>query len=404
MTHGARMAETQATATGQTKPLVFERFSPGQSGAALGLGVFSLVVGGLYAILLGALAREGRLSGAEIGLTATLETLSLGITAGLASAALKPERLRTIGIGALMALTAAQAGSATLSHGGQIAARAAAGVPEGLLLWIAIGLVARNARPERYAGVMALGQPVSQILFAVPIGALAIPRFGATGAFATLAAAALLMIPVALFLPRRYGPTPMVEDGGRGFGRVGWIALAGTTASVAAFTSVAVYLAPLATFAGHGPGVVALAVTLSLAAQIAGASLATVLAGRVSPIRVLVGVGVSALVGWGLLATAPPAWLFVAAATGLGFVAFLGSPFLVAFIVEVDVSRRAALQSGAAQVLGGAFGPLVASRLAGGADPRPALAEAAVLITMGTLAFVLIARPRPAQSAIGSGA
>jgi hypothetical protein len=48
--------------------------------------------------------------------------------------------------------------------------------------------------------------------------------------------------------------------------------------------------------------------------------------------------------------------------TGLaGLAAFVAGPFLVPMTVEADPSRRAAMQSGAVQLLAGAFGPLLAS-------------------------------------------
>src|SRR5579864_2011237 len=89
--------------TDSAKPdhMVHEAFgpplAPTQAGAAIALGVVSLLISGLLAMLLGALAEEHRLSAPGIGLAAMTEALTMAITTGLAGAALKPHRLKLIG-------------------------------------------------------------------------------------------------------------------------------------------------------------------------------------------------------------------------------------------------------------------------------------------------------------------
>ena len=56
-----------------------------------------------------------------------------------------------------------------------------------------------------------------------------------------------------------------------------------------------------------------------------------------------------------------------------GFFGIFVTPFLVPMTIDADPSRRAAVQSGAAQLLGGAFGPLVASRVVDDAHSRGVL-------------------------------
>ena len=48
-----------------------------------------------------------------------------------------------------------------------------------------------------------------------------------------------------------------------------------------------------------------------------------------------------------------------------GLVALFLGPFLVPMTIDADPSRRAAMQSGAAQLLGGALGPALASLVVG---------------------------------------
>jgi hypothetical protein len=69
-----------------------------------------------------------------------------------------------------------------------------------------------------------------------------------------------------------------------------------------------------------------------------------------------------ALLAWWLFGQRIPAWLFVGANAAAGLFGLFLSPFLVPMTIEADPSRRAAVQSGAAQLIGGALGPLLASQ------------------------------------------
>lgn len=62
---------------------------------------------------------------------------------------------------------------------------------------------------------------------------------------------------------------------------------------------------------------------------------------------------------WPIYLIRPNAWLFIAASSAIGFLTFFAIPFLFPLAVDSDRSRRAALQSGPAQMLGTAIGPLV---------------------------------------------
>ena len=59
------------------------------------------------------------------------------------------------------------------------------------------------------------------------------------------------------------------------------------------------------------------------------------------------------------------------------------APFLVPMTIEADPSRRAAVQSGAAQLTGGAMGPLLASRGVGAGSVHGALWLGAALTLAG---------------------
>ena len=337
-------------------------FTPTEAAAAIALGLLALLIAGLMGLLLAALVEEGRLTAAGIGLTAMLEALATGLVTSIAGITLKPVRLRSVAAVAAVVLVALDLATVRTSGTGVMIVRALAGLPEGVLLWISIGFISRTATPERWAAVLFTGMGLTQLMAAAALSAVVLPRFGANGGYVALAAAMLLALPVAALLPHRLGAVAGTgtEASGAPPPR-GWVALAGTLSMAAALTAVAVYVIPLARQAGLSVGVGRTAITVALACQMAGGLLATALAGRVRYIVVFWVCAAVFVATWGVYAMHPPAWLFVAM-TGLsGLAAFVAGPFLVPMTVEADPSRRAAMQSGAVQLLAGAFGPLLAS-------------------------------------------
>jgi len=337
-------------------------FSPTEAAAAIALGLIALLIAGLMGLLLAALADEGRLSAPGIGLTAMLEALSTGLVTGAAGIVLKPVRLRTIAAIAAFALVILDLATVRVSGEGVMIVRALAGLPEGILLWISIGFISRTVTPERWAAVLFTGMGLTQLAVATGLTALVLPRFGANGGYLVVAAAAALAMPVALFLPRSLGAVEAAgaETSGAPPFR-GWVALAGTLCMAASLTAVGVYVIPLARQADLSVAVGRTAISVALACQMAGGALATVLAGRIRYITVFWVCAAVFVATWTAYAVHAPAWLFIAM-TGLsGLAAFVAGPFLVPMTVEADPSRRAAMQSGAVQLLAGAFGPFLAS-------------------------------------------
>ena len=96
-------------------------------------------------------------------------------------------------------------------------------------------------------------------------------------------------------------------------------------------------------------------------------------AGRVKYFPVLVFGGVVFLAVFTVYGFASPAFLFVGATTLLGFIGVFTNPFFVPMTIDADPSRRTAVQNGAAQILGGALGPLLASRVVSDANARGSL-------------------------------
>jgi hypothetical protein len=221
-------------------------------------------------------------------------------------------------------------------------------------------MIARTATPERWSGVFFTALTIGQFLLAATCAAYVVPRFHANGGFALLAILCVLFAPVALFAPARYEPLP---DDGRGGAPPlrGWVALLGCLLLGSAASGVAIYIVPLAEEAGLGAGVGGGANAVSLAAQVLAGITAVALAGRVRYIHVFIGGALAYAAAWTVFGFAAPAWLFLAASGVFGFVLLFVGPFFVPMTIDVDATRRTAVQSGTAQVFGGALGPLLAS-------------------------------------------
>src|SRR6185437_10318840 len=365
---------------------------------ALGVGVNSLLVLGVLPVLLGALVDEHRLSDPDIGLVATVEVLTMGVATALAGILLKPQRLKTIGLAATLVLAVVDYATAGASGAGIFALRGLAGAIEGVMLWITVAMIARTATPERWAGVFFTGQTLSQLLLALALAAWIMPRWGATGGFVAIAACALAGAGAALVGPSRLADLDPDEAIGGAPPLRGWIALVGTLIFVSGAGAVAVYLEPLALQAGLDAGVARTALWISLAAQVVGSATATALAGRVRWFVVFLITTTAYLCAWWAMGQHAPAWLFIGANAAAGIFGLFLAPFLVPMTIEADPSRRAAVQSGAVQLIGGAMGPLLASRVVGEGNVHGALWLGAALTLAGlaVVAWLHFTSRRPA--------
>jgi len=367
--------------------LVHEAFGPSltgvQAGATIGVGINSLMFVGVAPVLLGALADEHRLTAAGIGLTATAETLAMGLSTAAMGLIRRPERLRLIGVAGSLALATLNIASTQAAGPALMVLRGLTGVAEGILLWITVAMIARTVTPERWAGAFFTTQTLAQLLLALALALVLVPRYGANGAFASLAFLGVLGVVPALLSPTRFAPLPVRADDTEFPPLRGWIALAATLVFVSAAGAVGVYLQPLAHQAGLGAGVARTAVWISLAAQVVGGALATALAGRVRYFTVFIMTSLVYLGVWWLFSQPLAAWVFIGANALAGLFGLFLGPFLVPMTIDADPSRRAAMQSGAAQLLGGALGPLLASQVVGDRDVRGVLWMGVALLGLG---------------------
>ena len=368
-------------------------FAPRAVVAVLVVGVAGVLIPGLQPQLLGALAHEGRMSAAELGIVATVELLAMGIAAGGAGFVLPVTRLRTIA--AIALLTAALLDWLTPAVTGTslIATRAAAGIPEGVLVWIAIGLIVRTTHPERWSGIYLMVQTLAQFAVASLLGLVLIPAAGSRGGFETLAAVTLLALAALPWLPAAYAPLAGEHATAGSPPRRGLIALAGVVLYLGFVVAVWVYVEPLGLRLGIAPATIAIVAPLSLAMQVLGAGLATIVAGRLPALPVITVVAAINLILLGVMATAASPVVFVAATAVFGLLWLFAMPFHIPLVVAADPSRRAAALIGGAQLIGASLGPFVASLLVSEQDVTPVLWFGAVALGLGVVTLALAARP-----------
>lgn len=378
--------------------------TPAQIFGLMLVGVTGIMIAGLQPLLLGALAQEGRIDAAQIGRAATAELLTMGAAAGLAGAVLKPVRLKLVAMLALAALAATDALTPSVRGEMVTVTRAVAGAPSGVLVWLTICLIARSPTPERWSGAYLTIQTLAQFLLAGALTVAVVPRFGANGGFLALAAFCVGNAALAFLLPSQLAPLPVTagESGGALPGLRGWAALAASFLFVAFEIGVWVYAEPLSRQAGHAPAVVGQAVSLSLGCQVAGGLAATVLAGRLNWLAVMLVclvIDLALLTGFAAL---PRASMFLVLSGLFGFLWIFASPFLVPMTIKADPTRRAAVLMGGAQLLGGSFGPLIASAFVSDADARGALAFGAAALVVAVGIMVVLSRTHPRPTAVSA--
>lgn len=381
------------------KPSQTELFS------ALWLGSAGLLVLGLQPILLGAMFAEARVTFDELALAATLEIITLGVGSALAALLLASRHLRMkavvlLGAVAVLNYLTGLSGSATSF----IAIRGLCGLLEGGLVALATELIARSRRPERIGGYFITLQTVAQCLLAVLLSLWIIPAYGSAGGFDVLAVTCLLSLACVSLAPDRYAAMPAAAEGtaGGGIGVPAILALLAIFSFFLFIGAIWAFLEPIGVEAGIPVQRVGLMVSASLAVQVAGAAIATIVAGRLDYRIAIAASGLAGLVVTGLLAETSGEPMFWCAVLLTGFIWLFVTPYQIRLTIVADESRRTALLVPAAQLLGAALGPVGATLFIHGADVRAVpLFSAACLVV--SLAFLGVFMRMPARTAGTAG-
>lgn len=350
---------------------------PASQGLPSGLliGSIALLILGVQPILLGTLVEQKLITLSGVGIVAMGEIVALGLGVALGDALLPHRWQRQVAV--LAALLAALLDLATTQAVGDTAfvlVRAAAGLAEGLLLWVATLTIVRAAKPDRVTAVFMLTQAVAQIALANLLALWVLPSTGWKGGFVALGAVTLCAALLTPLLPATLSAVSATAPASR----VRWspttlLPLLIAFVQMAATGALWAYLEPLGLRAGLDAGAVQAHNSLVLAMQIVGALAAIWWVRRLGHARTLVvGSLVLAAVA-AIMARAAPAGTaaFTVACVGFGLVWMFLMPFHVGLAFGADAHGRVAVLVPAVQLLGSAAGPLLASLLLQHDDPAP---------------------------------
>jgi MFS transporter, DHA1 family, inner membrane transport protein len=384
-------------------PLSRPRFSASQIGVTLVIGSVALIMLGLQPVLLGELEAKHFITLEGVGIVAMGEILALGLGVALSNALLPISRHKLITM--IAALGAAVGDIATLlatSDRGFEVLRAATGLAEGALLWSATSVIVRSASPERLTAIFMVVQTVVQAGVAALLAGVVVPRASWQGGFELLAALTALCAILATWLPSKLAPlqTHAAKKMRWTVARV--LPLVIAFLQMAALGSLWAYLEPLGLAVGLDARAAQFMTSVVLVMQVAGGIAAT---GSIRRLAVVPTLGTGSAV---LLAVAGGIHLLPAGAVSpftllcavFGFTWLFLMPFQIGLAFRADSKGEVALLIPAAQLVGSAAGPLVASLTVSGDDvhtvPLVSLGfalGAAVLVTAARRLWVIADAP-----------
>ncbi len=395
-----------STAVHATRPLA----------AALSIGAIALLILGVQPIVLGALVEQHLITLPGVGVVAMGEIIALGIGVALGDALLPVSWQRATAV--VAALLAAALNLATVQAQGDaafVALRAAAGLAEGLLVWVATVSIVRAATPDRVTAVFMVLQALAQIALAAALALWVLPAAGWQGGFVAMAATCLLVLPLAAALPvsASLAPAADAQCAATATARLRWspstlAPLLVAFLQMSAIGALWAYLEPLALRAGLDAHAAQLQTSWVLGMQIVGGLAAIYWVRRLSVTATLtLGSVALCLVAAAMYRVPGNAALgFAAVCVAFGFAWMFLMPFHVGLALRADAQGRVAVLVPAAQLIGSACGPLLASLLLHADDPAPVpLVGLGFALTAALLALWIGRRQRrPAVVEAGSHA
>ncbi|WP_307552911.1 MFS transporter [Xanthomonas sacchari] len=347
----------------------------------MSIGAIALLILGVQPIVLGALVEQRLITLPGVGVVAMGEIIALGIGVALGDALLPVSWQRPTAV--MAALLAALLNLATLQAQGDaafVALRAAAGLAEGLLVWVATVSIVRAAAPDRITAVFMVLQALAQIALAAALALWVLPAAGWKGGFVAMAATCLLVLPLAAALP---APASLAAAAGvtcaaSATARLRWspatlAPLLVAFLQMAAIGALWAYLEPLALRAGLDAHAAQLQTSWVLGMQIVGGLAAIYWVRRLSVTATLILGSVALCLVAAAMYRVPghPAPGFAAVCVAFGFAWMFLMPFHVGLALRADAQGRVAVLVPAAQLIGSACGPLLASLLLHADDPAP---------------------------------
>lgn len=363
-------------------------FSLRQTSAALLVGSVALLMLGLQPILLGEMVARRIITLEGVGIVAMGEIIMLGLGVVLGDTALPLSRYRLILVTAAAAVAALDIATCYGTGDGSLATlRAAAGLAEGVLVWVTTNIIVRSSKPDRLAAVFIVVQTLSQAGIAALLAMLVVPLAGWQGGFVLVGAISLLVCLLAGLLPAELKPLHSGDTHGVRWSLITTLPLLVAFLQMAAIGSLWAYLEPLGRSVGFDDRGAQTLISAVLVAQVLGGALAIYAVRRLgAKITLTGGALLLATVAFavhqlpsGSLAT------FSVLLALFGFTWLFIMPFQIGLAFIVDPSGRIAVLIPAMQLLGSAIGPLIASFTVVGGETAP------VTLVSSTFAVIAVA-------------
>jgi MFS transporter, DHA1 family, inner membrane transport protein len=379
-------------------------FSTRQLAASLAIGTIAVLMIGVQPILLGELVETKQVTLEGVGIVAMAEIIMLGLGVVLGDSLLPIARLRAIAIAAAVLAAALDLLTTRLSgDGAMTAVRAAAGLAEGVLVWGTTGVVVRSASPARVGGIFFVVQTLAQAALGLLLASVVVPMAGWQGGFATLAGMTLLVCALAFVQPAGLQALAPAATSGFRWSVATVLPLVVVFLQLATLGAFWAYLEPLGKAAGFDARAAQTLIAGVLVTQVVGGSMSSFVVRRWPVVPVLLACS-AALAAITLTVHQLPAGSMFdfAFACGLfGFVWLFMLPFHIGLAFRADASGRLAGLVPAAQLLGSAFGPLVASFVVDGENAGAVpLLSAGFAVAAGLL---LLLNRRPTAAAAEAG-
>lgn len=350
------------------------------------LGAFVLIS---EPAMLGAMLREHRLTAPQLGHTETAELLAMAAAVAIAGARLKPQRMRMIAVIAVLVISLGNFLTIFASGNLIVLARLLSGGGAGIGAWQLTCMVVRSRAPARIYGANNVVVNLVSLGLIQLTSRFFIPHFGASGSFGLMLGLSLLMILPALLIRDHMPALPPTSHHS---GILTLRAIASLFAVIffmGGFMAYWTYLVPLAAQLGYARSTVTLAISAAVVFQILGSISAAVTGKWAGYFLVLVPCFLVALLVLAALTVNLGTLAFIVAVAGISFILSFGIPFIaMPFLITADPSRRAAMYSFPAQLLGSALGPFLASLFASSQSVRGSLAVGFCLFAL-SLALVV---------------
>lgn len=372
------------------EPVLSPPFSLRQLSAALLTGSIALLMLGLQPILLGELVDRHLITMEGVGIVAMGEIITLGLGVVLGDALLPLARYRLIAVLAAVATVALDVVTASLAGDGPLTGvRAAAGLSEGVLVWVTTSVIVRAWKPDRMAAIFMVVQTLSQTGAAALLAVYVVPAGGWQAGFQALALVSLLPCLLAYFMPPELKPLRAEHAPAMRWTIGAALPLAIAFLQMAAIGSLWAYLEPLGLAVGFDARGAQAVISLVLAMQVVGGSVAIFAVRRLPPKLVLIaGSMLLAVIAFAVFQLPVGSQTTFAVLLALfGFTWLFVMPFQIGMAFAVDPSGRVAVLVPAMQLLGSAIGPLIASFTVEGDAAGP------VPLVSGLFALVAAAAP-----------